>query len=578
MGSIEIVGRGVRKLKPLSASLSFGVEGGGLVQAVNAVTGEHIPDWRFTPIRIRPIITVTDPEGLVTNGVHNSDISMANMRWLYDETGVNVLAGVSSADMSVDTSASDLRGSLNIRKNFDTGALLRFEFEYSTSAGGVLRTVKHSGTVAIVVNQMADALVQVRTVYPRGQFVFFPQPTAPADLLMQMRLYYRGEACPAAYKWFKVTGGNETATGASSNMLSVPAAGVAAQPNYRCKALDMRPEYAAALEAAMPQARADVYKKYLGNDWETLLPTCSDNILPLDFYFSTIHDGKKLFIADLGQDPQRPAGYRSYRYHGQVETVYPFYQFYPEQLPLLSERTVTLSFLARNRREGAVEMYARLYVKKPDSWAGIVVSDGQTNNVTNEFKRINVKFNVPSLPFDGDTAMLLAPQFKQYGQVDVEIKDINCQIDGSEYFLPATGSLQSEIRARAAEIVSANPPAPPAVWPLERTYIRDFTLSTQTIPYELLLRIEGLGEAVIVRNGSLARGAGPAQELFSNVPRGMTKFRASIVCHQGRHTYTPEQTAVMFDVTWPAGSEGVNGCKAVMTSLDFNLSITPKYL
>ena len=571
MATLIVPGRGARKLRPLSAALSFVIDGGGATQAVNAVTGEHIPDWRFTPIRIRPIITVTDPEGLVTNGVHNSDISMANMRWLYDETGVNVLVGVSSADMSVDTSATDLRGSLNIRKNFDHGALLRFEFEYSTSAGGVLRTVKHSGTVAIVVSQMADALVQVRTVYPRGQFVFFPQPAAPANPRMQMQLYYKGEACPAAYKWFKVTGGNETATGAFANELSVPAAGVSAQPNYRCKALDMRPEYAAALEAALGRARADVYKKYLGDDWETVLPTCSDNILPPNFYFAR-RGGGGLFIDDLGQDPERD------RYYGVTADAYYFYRFFDGQLPLLSGRTVVFSFLARNRRAGAVRMYAHLYLKKTNSWHGLVRGDGPNINVSGEFIRVSVSFKVPPLTFDDDKALLLAPMFKDAGQVDVEIKDISCQIDGSEFFLPSPASLQSEIRARAAEIVAANPPTPPAVWPLGRTYIRDFTLSTQTIPYELLLRIEGLGEVVIVRNGSLARGAGPAQELFSNVPRDMSKFRASIVCRQGRHTYTPDQTAVMFDVTWPAGSEGVNGCKAVMTSLDFNLSITPKYL
>lgn len=564
-------------MRPLSAALSFVIDGGGATQAVNAVTGEHTPDWRFTPIRIRPVITVTDPDGLVTNGVHNSDTPTANMRWLYDETAVNVLQGVSPADMYMDTSATDLRGSLNIRKNFDAGALLRFEFEYSTSAGGVLRTVKHSGTIAIVVNQMADALVQVRTVYPRGQFVFFPQPSAPADLLMQMQLYYKGEACPAAYKWFKVTGGNETATGASSNMLSVPAAGVAAQTNYRCKALDMRPEYASAMEAAMGRARADVYKKYLGDDWETVLPTCSDNILPPNFYFAVRGGDGGLFIDDLGQDPEREEGYHTYRYYGVTADVYYFYRFFYGQLPLLSGRTVNFSFLARNRRAGAVRMYAHLYIKKTNSWHGLVRGDGPNINVPGEFIRVSVSFKVPPLTFDDDKELLLAPMFKDAGQVDVEIKDISCQIGGSEFFLPSPASLQSEIRARAAEIVAANPPTPPAVWPLERTYIRDFTLSTQTIPYELLLRIEGLGEVVIVHNGSLARGAGPAQELFSNVPRDMTKFRASIVCRQGRHTYTPEQTAAMFDVTWPAGSEGVNGCKAVMTSLDFNLSINPRY-
>ena len=562
MATLIVPGRGARKLRPLSAALSFVIDGGGATQAVNAVTGEHVPDWRFTPIRIRPIITVTDPEGLVTNGAHNSDISMANMRWLYDETGVNVLVGVSQADMSVDTSATDLRGSLNIRKNFEAGALLRFEFEYSTSAGGVLRTVKHSGTIAIVVNQMADALVQVRTVYPRGPFVFFPQPTAPADLLMQMQLYYKGEPCPAAYKWFKITGGNETATGASSNMLSVPAAGVAAQPNYLCKALDMRPEYAAALEAAMGRARADVYKKYLGDNWAAVLPTVRPNLYEGEDF---VQDGglKQIDVPQeiMSLPPSQRVGI-SYKIRFISEGSEAAAEY-----PDLRTRVLPYSW---NPNDPGYDYILRLYPRDPSV----------TTKISGFVTRLSNNPNVQKY-------YLFYPQnYYQVGPkaVKAAFSDIKIEIiaeDGlpdTTPYLPHADKLSAEIRARAAEIVAANPPTPPSVWPLERTYIRDFTLSTQTIPYELLLRIEGLGEAVIVRNGSLARGAGPAQELFSNVPRGMTKFRASIVCRQGRHTYTPEQTAAMFDVTWPAGSEGVNGCKAVMTSLDFNLSITPKYL
>lgn len=549
-------------MRPLSAALSFVIDGGGATQAVNAVTGEHIPDWRFTPIRIRPIITVTDPEGLVTNGVHNSDISMANMRWLYDETGVNLLVGVSQADMSVDSSATDLRGSLNIRKNFDAGALLRFEFEYSTSAGGVLRTVKHSGTIAVVVNQMADALVQVRTVCPRGQFVFFPQPSAPADLLMQMQLYYKGETCPAAYRWFKVAGGNESATGASSNMLSVPAAGVAAQPNYRCKALDMRPEYAAALEAALGRARSDVYKKYLGDDWETVLPTVRPNLYEGGDF---IQDGgnRRVAIPEgvLSLPPSQRVGISfKIRFISEGSAA-------AAEFPNLKTRVLTVSW---GPEDVGSDYILCPYPRDPSVATRIAGFMTRLSNNPNAKKHY---FFYPQNGYaTGPEAVKAA-----FSDLKIEIIEEDGLPDTTPY-LPHADKLSAEIRARAAEIVAANPPTPPAVWPLERTYIRDFTLSTQTIPYELLLRIEGLGEAVIVRNGSLARGAGPAQELFSNVPRGMTKFRASIVCRQGRHTYTPEQTAAMFDVTWPAGSESVNGCKAVMTSLDFNLSITPKYL
>lgn len=550
-------------MRPLSAALSFVIDGGGATQAVNAVTGEHVPDWRFTPIRIRPIITVTDPEGLVTNGVHNSDISMANMRWLYDETGVNVLVGVSQADMSVDTSATDLRGSLNIRKNFEAGALLRFEFEYSTSAGGALRTVKHSGTIAVVVNQMADALVQARTVYPRGQFVFFPQPTAPADLLMQMQLYYKGEACPAAYKWFKVTGGNETATGASSNMLSVPAAGVAAQPNYRCKALDMRPEYASAMEAAMGRARADVYKKYLGGNWAAVLPTVRPNLYEGEDFvqdggFNPVAIPREIIALPPSQKVGISCGIRFISEGSEAAATFP--ELMTRVWPHSYRPTTT---------PGTDFLYFP-YTK--DTSVTTKVS-GSVTRLSSDPSVIKWYFFYPQKGYaSGEKGVKAA-----FSDIKIEIIEEDGLPDTTPY-LPHADKLSAEIRARAAEIVAANPPTPPAVWPLERTYIRDFTLSTQTIPYELLLRIEGLGEVVIVRSGSLARGVGPAQELFSNVPRGMTKFRAVIVCRQGRHTYTPEQTAAMFDVTWPAGSESVNGCKAVMTSLDFNLSITPKYL
>lgn len=548
------------------------------MQAANAATGEHVPDWRFSPIRIVPIITVTDPEGLVTNGVHNNDTPTMNMRWLYDETGVNVLAGESPADISIDTSASDLRGALNIRRNFSAGTLLRFEYEFTTSAAGVLRTAKHSATVAITINQMADALVQVRTAYPRGQFVFFPSPDAPADLAMDMRLYYKGKPSPTAYRWYAVNkDGPETLIpGQNGPVLTRAAATVQSTDHYRCKALDMRPEYAAALEAALGRARAEVHKKYLGEDWAAVLPTCSDNILPPNFYFWGRGQGD-LFIDDLGQDPEREEGYHTYRYYGVTAQMYYFYRYFEGQLPLLSGKTVTFSFLARNRRAGAVKMYAHLYLRRTNSWHGLVRGDGPNINVAGEFIRVSVSFKVPPLTFDDDKVLLLAPMFKEAGQVDVEIKDISCQIDGSEFFLPSPASLQSEIRARAAEIVASNPPPPPAVWPLARTYTRDFSLKVHTVPYELILRVEGLGEEVIVRNGSLARGVGAVQQLFSNVPRSMTRLRSSVICRQGRHTYSAEETARMFDVQWPNSAINISGCTATMTDLSFALSITAKY-
>lgn len=562
MATLQVTGHGTRKLKPLSTSLSFRFEGGAPVQAVNSVTGEHVPDWRFSPIRIVPVITVTDPEGLVTNGVHNSDTPTANMRWLYDETSVNVLQGVSPADMSMDTSATDLRGSLNIRKNFEHGALLRFEFEYSTSSGGVLRTVKHSGTVAIVVNQMADALVQVRTVYPRGQFVFFPQPTAPANLRMQMQLYYKGEACPAAYRWFKVAGGNESPIGTFVNELGVTAASVATQPNYRCKALDMRPEYAAAMEAAMTQARADVYKKYLGDDWEAVLPTVRPNLYAGEGFVQTGGYRAVPIPADILALPANQRVGISF-----------FVRFVSEGAGAASAYpSISAAFYPYSYPQTNIARAPGFYKDYPRDSGIATFAAGVVNRVCSQPSAITHYLVYPHGEYTyGDKAVTA-----EFSKVKFELIREDGLPDTTPY-LPHIDELNAEIRARSAEIVAANPPAPPAVWPLERTYIRDFSLKVHTVPYELILRVEGLGEEVIVRNGSLARGAGAAQQLFSNVPRSMTQLRSSVICRQGRHTYSAEETARMFDVQWPTSAINISGCTATMTDLSFALSITTKY-
>lgn len=562
MATLQVTGHGTRKLKPLSTSLSFRFEGGAPVQAVNSVTGEHVPDWRFSPIRIVPVITVTDPEGLIANGVHNSDTPTANMRWMCDDTGVNVLAGESPADMSMDTSASDLRGALNIRRNFAAGTLLRFEYEFATSAGGVLRTVKHSATVPIKVNQMADALVQVRTVYPRGQFVFFPQPTAPSNLRMQMQLYYKGEACPAAYRWFKVVDGNEAAIGTFVNELGVTAASVATQPNYRCKALDMRSEYAAALETAMTQARADVYKKYLGDDWEAVLPTVRPNLYAGEGFVQTGGYRAVPIPADILALPANQRVGISF-----------FVRFVSEGAGAASAYpSISAAFYPYSYPQTNIARAPGFYKDYPRDSGIATFAAGVVNRVCSQPSAITHYLVYPHGEYTyGDKAVTA-----EFSKVKFELIREDGLPDTTPY-LPHIDELNAEIRSRAAEIVAANPPAPPSVWPLERTYIRDFSLKVHTVPYELILRVEGLGEEVIVRNGSLARGAGAAQQLFSNVPRSMTQLRSSVICRQGRHTYSAEETARMFDVQWPTSAINISGCVATMTDLSFALSITTKY-
>ncbi|MDH7902950.1 tail protein [Porphyromonas phage phage007a_Bg4] len=563
MATLQVMGHGTRKLKPLSTSLSFRFEGGAPVQAVNAATGEHVPDWRFSPIRIVPIITVTDPEGLVTNGVHNNDTPTMNMRWLYDETGVNVLAGESPADISIDTSASDLRGALNIRRNFSAGTLLRFEYEFTTSAAGVLRTAKHSATVAITINQMADALVQVRTAYPRGQFVFFPSPDAPADLVMDMRLYHDGKPCPAAYRWYAVNkNGQETVIpGQNGPILTRPATTVQSIDHYRCKALDMRPEYASALEAALGRARADVYKKYLGDNWAAVLPTVRPNLYEGgDFIQDGGNRGVAIPEGVLSLPPSQRVGISfKIRFISEGSAA-------AAEFPNLKTRILTISW---NPEDVGSDYILCPYPRDPSVATRIA---GFMTRLSNNPNAKKYYFFYPQ------NGYAIGPRAVKAAFTDIKIEIIKEDgLPDTTPYLPHADKLSAEIRARAAEIVASNPPPPPAVWPLARTYTRDFSLKVHTVPYELILRVEGLGEEVIVRNGSLARGSGAAQQLFSNVPRSMTRLRSSVICRQGRHTYSAEETARMFDVQWPASAINISGCTATMTDLSFAISINTKY-
>lgn len=378
--AITISGKGTRRLKPLSASLSFSFQGGYPTQSINSVSGEHAPNWILTPVKIIPIITITDPEGLVTGTVHNKDVATSNMSWVIEKgspegNDVNILTTATGGNIVVDTSNTDSRGALTIKKNYNSGFKLRFDFKFiHTDTGtGIARTVTHSSTVDVKVNKVSDARVQVVTRYPRGQGVIFPSKVIPADPIMEMELFIDGGTCPAAYQWYSLNAaGNETKlNGKTDKSLTIQAGSIKTLKKYRCKALDIRKE---TLEAA----------------------------------------------------------------------------------------------------GGPVQI--------------------------------------------------------------------------------------------------------PAVWPSERTYTRDFTLAVQTVPYELVLKVDGQGEETIVTSGSPTYD-GEALKLFNWISESSTEFKSSIFCKVGKDMLTPEETAKMFDITWPAGStiDPASSTKAVVKTTNFDLTIQSKY-
>lgn len=73
--------------QPLSVSLSLEVAGGSLNQNRNGLTGEYEPDRSLFPLVLRPRLMITDPDGLLDQGDHSSDL--VDTRWYIgsDESG-----------------------------------------------------------------------------------------------------------------------------------------------------------------------------------------------------------------------------------------------------------------------------------------------------------------------------------------------------------------------------------------------------------------------------------------------------------------------------------------------------------
>lgn len=76
--------------QPLSISLSLEVAGGSLNQNRNGLTGEYEPDRTLFPLMLRPRLTLTDPDGLLDQGDHSSDL--IDTRWYIgsDESGERI--------------------------------------------------------------------------------------------------------------------------------------------------------------------------------------------------------------------------------------------------------------------------------------------------------------------------------------------------------------------------------------------------------------------------------------------------------------------------------------------------------
>ena len=87
-------------------------------QSVNTLgsTPTYEPDRSLTPTVIFPDVRAIDPDNIFHHGPANAYLSLDTIEWLVDEEPIADKWTVGT-DYEIDTSASDTRGSLRVKKN-----------------------------------------------------------------------------------------------------------------------------------------------------------------------------------------------------------------------------------------------------------------------------------------------------------------------------------------------------------------------------------------------------------------------------------------------------------------------------
>lgn len=234
-----------RTYSPLRTQLSMLVAEGSLTQDYDADNKVYTPDRRIRPTAIQPICSITDPAGILDNGVVNSYIT--DIKWYENEISEANLISPNDARYKIDsTSNTDNRGRIIVMKNvhFDAPVTLIFTATFADMVNGKIRRKAYFvGRSVLASNVAASSPLVLKTDYPRGRCF---NPIVGLDhLKLSADLVAGNEPIPSAYWWYKKNGVNETLitdyVGHNTGELEVPTAQIGKEQHYVCKVQDCRP-------------------------------------------------------------------------------------------------------------------------------------------------------------------------------------------------------------------------------------------------------------------------------------------------------------------------------------------------
>lgn len=237
---------------PLRVSVGMQVTEGVLTQEYDPGASEYAPDRRIRPTAILPVVSVSDPAGLLAGGVANA--MLADIYWYEGEASeANVILD-SNPDYDIDKASENTnRGRITVYKNvpFNQPLTLVFKAVLVDMAGGkVRRKVNVMGSVDLTTSTASSSPLVLVQGYPRGNLYNILDQRA---LKLSAKLMSGTEEIPSAFWWYKKDGAKltplEDLDGAKTGELTVPVGYVGRRGKFVAKVKDCRKDLKAVQDA-----------------------------------------------------------------------------------------------------------------------------------------------------------------------------------------------------------------------------------------------------------------------------------------------------------------------------------------
>ena len=225
---------------------------GVLTQEYDPGASEYAPDRRIRPTAILPVVSVSDPAGLLAGGVANA--MLADIYWYEGEASeANVILD-SNPDYDIDKASENTnRGRITVYKNvpFNQPLTLVFKAVLVDMAGGkVRRKANVMGSVDLTTSTASSSPLVLVQGYPRGNLYNILDQRA---LKLSAKLMSGTEEIPSAFWWYKKDGTKltplEDLDGAKTGELTVPVGYVGRRGKFVAKVQDCRKDLKAVQDA-----------------------------------------------------------------------------------------------------------------------------------------------------------------------------------------------------------------------------------------------------------------------------------------------------------------------------------------